>query len=61
MRDISEELVNIMSQNNCSSVYALFALKENNDVRTVQPESTRELCGRLCNKSNIKGDEQGLG
>lgn len=35
MLDISKDLVYIMSENECSSVYALFVLaKENEDVST---------------------------
>ena len=34
MLDISNDLVYIMSESECSSVYALFLLKENRDVQT---------------------------
>lgn len=43
MTDISNELVDIMSNNDCSSVYALFMLsqkEEEESVCTIQSESS---------------------
>lgn len=43
MQDISNELVDIMSKEDCSSVYALFVLshgEEDKDVHIIQSEST---------------------
>lgn len=43
MQDISNELVNIMSKEDCSSVYALFILsnEEKEDVHIIQPKSSK--------------------
>lgn len=41
MQDISNDLVYIMSEKDCSSVYALFLLQEDKeDVYTLQSESS---------------------
>jgi hypothetical protein len=45
MVDISNELVNIMSEQECSSVCALFMLKEKEDEQSnVSAISTTEVC-----------------
>ena len=62
MFDIGNILVDIMQESNCSSVYALVALtEENKDVPVFQPESGRTLCRRLCTEGNIHADEAELG
>ena len=62
MLDIGNMLVDIMQKNECSSVYALFALaKEKEDVSVFQSEPRRSLRGGLCAESNINADKTELG
>lgn len=62
MKDIGGMLMNIMQENNCSSVCALFALAEEKkeDVPVFQSKSRGSLCGGLCTKGNKLCDKSKL-
>lgn len=52
MIDISNDLVNIMSETNCSSAYALFVLEKEND------NEQSDLSSELCKPTEIYATEQ---
>lgn len=62
MKDIGSMLDKIMQEKQCSSVYALLLLHEQNErnkygIHKLQSEPCEKTCGRLCNKSSIKKSE----
>lgn len=61
MQDIGQLLKEIMVEKQCSSVYALLLLKEDKDVSVLQPKSTRQTNGRLCDTGNIESNQSRLG
>lgn len=51
MKDISNQLIEVMKANKCSSLLA-FMMVENNGIYIQQSKSDEENSGRLCDKSD---------
>lgn len=61
MTDISNLLDEIMTDNKCTSIYALLMLAEENDVSILQPQPIKQINRRLCYSGNHKTDKTRLG